>query len=351
MNHIALIFGGPSAEHDVSLVSAKNIFEVLEQTQLKTSLLAVTKDKTWKLIKGEDLKKTNFVKPIDVSQIGITVRLVQENNQIFIQSSESSEKIGPVDAAFPIIHGPYGEDGQLQAELNEISFEFIGSDVEGCYNSFDKAVTKEIISRNNIPQAPYLVFVDENPFFANVKSQLGLPFFVKPANMGSSIGISKVSKEEDFMKAIAEARIHDKKIIIEKGIVGREIECALLEGAELMVSGLGEIKPNHEFYSYEAKYLDPNGADLLIPAIVDPVATEKVRNTALKAFKALGCRDYVRADFFLTADGEVYFNEINTHPGFTNISQFPMLWKQEGMTYKELILHLVHRALKRRTDR
>lgn len=352
MNHIALIFGGPSAEHEVSLVSAKNIFEVLETTPMKVSLLGITKNKTWKLIKGEDLKKTNFINPIDLNQLGIEVKMITEDSSVFIQSlSGNREKIGSIHAAFPIIHGPYGEDGQLQAELNELGLEFVGSDFSGCENSFDKAKTKEIITLNHIAQAPYLVFTDENPFFANVKSQLGLPFFVKPANMGSSIGISKVSKEEDFMKAVAEARIHDQKIIIEKGIVGREIECALLEDGELLVSGLGEIKPNHEFYSYEAKYLDPNGADLIIPANVDPQVAQKVRTMAAQCFKALDCRDYARADFFLTADHQVYFNEINTHPGFTNISQFPMLWQQEGMTYKELIIHLVNRALKRRTDK
>ncbi len=349
MSHIALIFGGPSAEHDVSLVSAKNIFQVLNETQMKVTLLGVTKKRQWKMLKGSDLLKTDFIHPIDLEQLGLAVHLEKSEEGVFIlPESGSDERVGPLDAAFPIIHGPYGEDGQLQGELNNLGLEFVGSDLMSCENTFDKGKTKEILSQHGIPQVKYRIYEDDNPNFFDLKNELGLPFFVKPANMGSSIGISKVKSEGDLMAALAEARIHDKKIVIEQGVTAQEIECALLDDGELKVSGLGEVKPHHEFYSYEAKYLDPNGAELIIPAKVDAEWVPKIQKLAKQCFELLDCRDYARADFFLTTDGEVYFNEINTIPGFTNISQYPKLWQQEGLAYKDLILKLVQNALKRK---
>lgn len=349
MSHIALIFGGPTAEHDVSLVSAKNIFQVLDQTQMRVTLLGVTKNKEWKMIRGSDLVKTDFINPIDLNQMGISVQLTQHEEGVFVIADQHpEEKVGPLDVAFSVIHGPYGEDGQLQAELNALGLEFVGTDCLASENTFDKAKTKKILAEHKIPQVKFKVFEEENPNFNSIKSDLGLPFFVKPANMGSSIGISKVKNESDFFAAIAEARIHDKKIVVEKGVVGQEIECAILEDDGVKVSGLGEIKPNHEFYSYEAKYLDPNGADLIIPANVAPEWIPKIQNLAKQCFEILECRDYARADFFLTSDGEIFFNEINTVPGFTNISQFPMLWQKEGIAYKDLIMQLVHNALRRK---
>ncbi len=347
MKHVALIFGGPSAEHEVSLVSAKNIYQVLKETSLEVSLIGITKNRVWKLIKGDDLLKTNFVTPLDLNKVGSEIKLFQNNNHIYIEDLHHRHKNPqPVEVAFPIIHGPFGEDGQLQIELNEIGLPFVGCDSLSCENSFDKGKTKTIMASKGIPQARFLTFTT-SPSFTEVKNQLGLPFFVKPANMGSSIGISKVKGEDSFQKAINDAFLHDSKIVIEESITGREIECALLEGPELKASGLGEVVPKHEFYSYEAKYLDPNGADLIIPAKLDQKISDQIRSLAIDCFKALGCRDYARADFFLTADHKIYFNEINTHPGFTNISQFPMLWKQEGVDYKTLILTLLNQAYSR----
>ncbi len=352
MSHVALIFGGPTAEHDVSLVSAKNIFQVLDQTQLRVSLLGITKNRVWKMVRGNELLETDFVNPIDLEKIGIPVQLTQTEEGVFITTEDSNtEKVGPLDVAFPIIHGTFGEDGQLQAELNAIGLEFVGSDLMSSENTFDKAKTKKIASENDIPQAKFKVFEEENPNFNALKSDLGLPFFVKPANMGSSIGISKVKTEKDLFAALAEARIHDKKIVVEEGVIGQEIECALLQDGEIKVSGLGEVIPHHEFYSYEAKYLDPNGAELVIPAKVPADTIPRIQDMAKKAFEVLECRDYARADFFLTDKGEIFFNEINTVPGFTSISQFPMLWKQEGIGYKDLILKLIQNAMKRKEVR
>ncbi len=353
MTSVTLIFGGPSAEHDVSLVSAKNIYQVLKTANTTVTLLGITKNKVWKLVPGEALLSTSFDKPLDLETCGTEVQLQTVDQKVFVVDPQTPDHpVGPIGVALPVIHGPYGEDGQLQKELNAIGLEFVGSDDQSCQGCFDKAKTKDILNSKGIPQVPHITFSDLEPSFNEVKSQLGLPVFVKPASMGSSIGISKVRNEEEFTKAIAEARIHDKKIVIEQGVQARELECALLEtGSNLKVSGLGEVKPNHEFYSYEAKYLDPSGAELIIPAVVDAEIVTKIQELALQCFRELGCRDYARADFFLTEDGTIYFNEINTHPGFTNISQFPMLWRQQGIEYKDLILKLIDQATLRQKDR
>lgn len=347
MNHIALIFGGPSAEHDVSLVSAKNIFEVLNQTQMQVSLIGITKQKVWKLIPPQSLITTSFQEPLNLESCGKPIELIKENNQFFI--TNKNEKLGPINLAFPVIHGPFGEDGQLQTELNNIGIPFVGSDSSACKNSFDKVLTKKIIDNTDIAQANYISFEQDIPSFADVQNKLGLPFFIKPANMGSSLGISKVSQQSEYKIAIEEALKFDTKILVEESIKGREIECALLDNGDLKASGLGEVKPHYDFYSYEAKYLDPNGADLIIPAPLDTEISEKIKNMAIQCFKTLDCRHYSRADFFLTDDNQIYFNEINTYPGFTSISQFPLLWQQEGMSYKDLILHLVKMALENQT--
>jgi len=347
MKKLALIFGGPSAEHDVSLVSAKNIFQVLkEMSDIDVFLVGVTRTGVWKLIAAQDLMNTSFSNVINLDELGQVVKVILKNQEAYLSSS-SSEHYGPLDVAFPIIHGTYGEDGVLQRLLNEYKIKFVGTDSKACQNSFDKALTKKILNDQGIPQVPYLSFDEQPPAWQKVQDQLGLPLFVKPANMGSSIGISKVKNEEDYSKALLEAQKHDAKVVVEKGVKAREIECALLESDELQVSGLGEVIPHHEFYSYEAKYLDANGADIVIPANVDPEIAKKIQTMAKVCFKALGCRDYARADFFLDDNNNVFFNEINTHPGFTSISQFPMLWKQAGVTYPQLIKHLVHRALHR----
>ena len=251
MSHVALIFGGPSAEHDVSLVSARNVFTALSEAGIKTTCLGITKQKVWKLIKSEDLLATDFVNPLDLENTGLEVSFVKEDNGIFLTSaSGEGEKIGPIDVAYPIIHGPYGEDGKLQTELNELGLSFVGSDFMACENAMDKGKTKQIASDNNLPQVPYAIYEDENPNFADLQSQLGVPFFVKPANMGSSVGIAKVRSDEELQAALAEARIHDKKIIVEKGVTAREIEFAVMEvDGKLEITGPGEIKPNHEFYS------------------------------------------------------------------------------------------------------
>jgi D-alanine-D-alanine ligase len=348
MKQVALIFGGPSAEHDVSLVSAKNIMEVLLQIpDITPHFLGVTRQGQWKMLSADELRQTSFQKPLNLDDCGKKVAWQMAHGRPLI-SDDDGQNIGPFDVAFPIIHGTYGEDGQLQTELEQLKLTYVGTPSEGCLNSFDKVRTKEILSHKQVPQVPYLFFEkDAAPSWSEVTDQLGSIVFIKPASMGSSIGISKVRNSDQYLLAIKEAQKHDSKILIEKALKVREIECALLQDDELHVTGMGEVIPNHEFYSYEAKYLDANGAQIVIPASVSPTLTREIQEIAKVCFIGLGCRDYARADFFIDDSGQVYFNEINTHPGFTSISQFPLLWQHEGVAYSDLIIKLLDQAIKR----
>ena len=343
MKNVALIFGGPSGEHDVSLVSAKNIYEVIKDSEFKIHLIGVTRQGQWKMVSEELLLSTSFENVIDLETCEQNIQLKNNGEQALIDPLDI-----PLDVAFPIIHGPYGENGELQRELNKIGLSFVGSDEASCETCFDKEKSKKSVAEISIPQVDYLSFEEKGPHFNEVDSRLGTPFFVKPANMGSSVGISKVNNEAEYVSALDEALKYDKKIVIEKGVTAREIECAILEkNGEISVSSFGEIVPNHDFYSYEAKYLDPNGAQLIVPAKIDEKMALEITNLAKQCFKKMNCRDYVRADFFLTPDNKIYFNEINTHPGFTSISMFPLLWKHSGLEYKDLIIHLLKMALNR----
>lgn len=352
MKHLALIFGGPSGEHDVSLVSAKNVNEALSKAQLKISLLGVTRKGQWKLIEESDLKSTSFKTPLNLDACGLPIKIERRGSDVAIINLENQQTVStPLDVAFPIIHGPYGEDGRLQKELNEFGLSFVGTDTQACEDSFDKEKSKLIIENIGVPQVPFTV-LRENESMDDIPDHLEYPVFVKPANMGSSVGISKATNSTTLQTAIAEARKHDSKVVIETGINAREIECAILTKNEKnCVSGMGEIKPNHEFYSYEAKYIDPNGAELVIPAPISKEIADKIESLAVKCFEALGCRDYSRADFFLDDQNNIFFNEINTHPGFTSISMFPTLWKETGMEYQELIMHMINLALNRSVKR
>lgn len=348
MKHIIILFGGPTPEHDVSLVSAKNVYSAIIGDENQVTLIGITKDRVWKLVEAKDLLETSFVTPLNLDACGTPIELTKRDGKVMIECLNNQDSpSAPVDIAFPVIHGPYGEDGTLQNELNAIGLPFVGTDATACKVTFDKELTKKRIGETTISQGKYLSFSGNAPAFETVEAALGTPFFVKPANMGSSIGISKVSYRDEYPAAISSALEHDSKVVLEKGIVGREIECAILELDQPKASGLGEVCPNHEFYSYEAKYLDPKGADLIIPALIEEPLKSKIRDLAIECFETLECRDYARVDFFVTEDEKIYFNEINTYPGFTAISQFPLLWKQEGIEYKELINRLIEKGLSR----
>jgi len=304
---IGVLFGGKSAEYDVSLVSAKNIIKTLDKKKYKIIPIKIDKKGKFKL---ESLKK--------------------------------------VDLVFPVLHSPYGEDGSMQGLLKILDIPFVGPSVLGSAVGMDKDVMKKLLKEANINIGKFIVIKNgEQKSFNEIKKYLGLPFFVKPANMGSSVGISKVKNEAELVSAIKEAFLYDTKIVIEENIIGQEVECSVLGNEKPIASILGEIIPKKDFYSYEAKYIDAKGAELRIPANLRDDVKKKVQETAIKVFQVLNCEGMGRVDFFVKKNGEVVVNEINTIPGFTSISMYPKLWEASGLPTSELLDVLINLAINR----
>ena len=269
-------------------------------------------------------------------------------------SVKGEKSVGELDVIFPVLHGPYGEDGTVQGLLRMADIAFVGADVLGSAVSMDKDVMKRLLRDAGIPQAKFLSFSlsDRNLItFEKVETVTGIPCFVKPANLGSSVGISKVHNKEEFKPALDKAFEFDDKIVIEQYIEGREIECSVLGNDKPLASFPGEVMPSHEFYSYEAKYLDQEGAKFQIPAVLPEEILKRIQEMAIKTFKALNCESMARIDFFLKGTDEIYVNELNSIPGFTKISMYPKLWEASGISYSELLDRLIQLALERHERR
>ena len=339
---VGILFGGKSAEHEVSLQSAKNVFDAIDRGKFEPVLIGIDKGGRWHSM-GDSLSLLNSGDPrrISLNSSGGPVALVPESAGLLAEC-------GPkLDVVFPILHGPFGEDGTIQGLLKLADVPFVGAGVLGSAVGMDKDVMKRLLRDAGIPIGKFLTFRAHEPLpsFAEVKTTLGIPAFVKPANMGSSVGISKAHNESEFSAAVREAFQYDVKIVIEEYIKGREIECAVLGNENPEASVPGEIIPTHEFYSYEAKYLDENGAALEIPAKLDAETRKRVQELSVKAFQTLCCEGLARIDFFLKENGEALLNEVNTMPGFTKISMYPKLWEASGIGYTELISRLIELAL------
>ena len=345
---IALIFGGKSVEHEVSLQSAKNIIEALNKDKYEIVLISINKDGSWNL-KEQGNFLLNASNPKLIALNSNSSNLKQQDENLTILSQE--EKRGRIDVAFPVLHGSYGEDGTMQGFLKLAGIPFVGPSVLGSAVGFDKDITKKLLTQAGIINTDFVSFKKgEKISFSIIKNKLKLPIIIKPANAGSSVGINKVSNIKEFNKAIEEAFLFDSKIIIEKFIENkREIECAVLGNSNPKVSVCGEVitDSRHKFYSYEAKYIDEKGAKLEIPARISKSLQKKIQNLAIKTFKALELEGMARVDFFIDNKGKIYVNEVNTIPGFTNISMYPALWKASGLAYSELIDELVLLAIER----
>jgi D-alanine-D-alanine ligase len=254
--------------------------------------------------------------------------------------------------AFPVLHGTDGEDGSIQGLFNAMSIPVVGSGVLGSAVSMDKIIAKKIMKECGIPVAEYLEYhkIQKNEIsFDGVKAAVGLPFMIKSASLGSSVGVSMVKSEDGFISALEESFKYDDQVIIEQYIKGRELECAVIGNGDVRASYPGEIvmMKDYDFYTYTAKYLDDDAVTIKLPAEIDDATTEKIRDISIRAYKALRCEDFARVDIFLTPDGQVLVNEINTIPGFTSVSMFPMMWQHMGMTYPELITELINMCLNR----
>lgn len=326
---VAVLSGGQSGEHDVSMISAANVMQHLDRDRFQVILIKIDRDGTWWV--GDDKEP-------------------QSAACLFAKDR-------PFDVVFPAVHGTLCEDGTLQGLLEQAAVPYVGCGVLASAIGMDKDVSKRLVREAGISIAPYIVlrqqtFARERAnLVARINEQMNLPLFVKPANTGSSVGIEKITQMDQLMAAILNAFQHDSKVLIEQGIDARELEVAVLEspnGEEPIASIVGEIRPNHAFYSYEAKYLDDNGADLLVPAEIDETTSLRVQALAKAIFSLLECEGMARIDFFLDRQtGHLLFNEINTIPGFTFISMYPRLLMASGIPYSDLLSRLIDLALDR----
>lgn len=348
---VGIVFGGRSAEHEVSLQSAKNVVEALDRNKYEPVLIGIDKQGRWYLteqssflLNADDPQRIE----LNVNSRKVGVMPLPEANQLVGVGDQLS--FGSLDVVFPVLHGPYGEDGAMQGLLRLANLPYVGADVLGSAVGMDKDVMKRLLRDAGIAIARFRSFRDPKTAAAawsSVSSDLGLPLFIKPANLGSSVGISKVRTEQEYRQAVWLAFQYDRKIIVEEAIRGREIECSVLGNDQPRASLPGEILPQQEFYSYQAKYIDEHGAVLAIPATLTEQQVQRVQQLAVQAFQVLCCQGMARVDMFLTEQGQLLINEINTIPGFTRISMYPKLWEASGLPYPELIDQLIQLALER----
>jgi D-alanine-D-alanine ligase len=351
---IGVLYGGRSGEHNVSLCSAASVFSALDRNKYEVTAVGIDRDGRWyvqdnpKIITDKD-----FGRKLSLKKSGMwLVNHFEQKNKLHFYDLKNKNKEVIIDVVFPVLHGTFGEDGTLQGLLELAMIPYVGADVTGSAVGMDKDIAKRLLKEADIPVVPSLTINKQqwkdNPklIIKNALDKLGLPVFIKPVCTGSSVGVKKVKKKEMFAKAINFAFQFDTRVMIEKAVDCREIECAVLGNDNPAASVLGEIIPHHEFYSYEAKYLDPDGAALKIPADIDKSFAAKIRKIAIEGYMVLGCSSMARVDFFLDKKtNKFYLNEINTIPGFTSISMYPKLWEATGLKYSELLDKLIALAL------
>lgn len=346
---VAILFGGQSSEHEVSLQSARNVINAIDRGSYDLTLIGIDKQGRWLRFDEHDyLLSADNPAQIRLSESGKLLSLLPGSLAGQFVDVASGVELPRIDVVFPLIHGAFGEDGSLQGLLRLLAIPFVGPDVLSSAACMDKDVTKRLLRDAGIAVAPSLVLTrGQSARFEEVSARLGLPMFVKPASQGSSVGVSKVSDEAGFIAALALAFQFDHKVLIEQGIVGREVECAVLGNRQPQVSVCGEVIANDEFYAYDTKYLNGDQARIAIPAELTPELSDQVREVALQAYRVLQCAGLARVDFFVTEARDIIINEVNTLPGFTSISMYPKLWQASGMTYAGLIDRLIVLALER----
>ncbi|MFW6138313.1 MAG: D-alanine--D-alanine ligase [Spirochaetota bacterium] len=342
---IAVLFGGRSAEHEVSLQSAKNIVSSLDRRKYQVVLIGIDKTGRWVHITDPGF----FPDPGEIADSGEPVTFVPYKNRYQLLRLGDSKAIDQVDVVFPVLHGTCGEDGTIQGLLELADIPYVGAGVLGSSVGMDKDVMKRLLAQAEIPIPRFLVYSIslKTHHFDEIQQKLGMPVFVKPANLGSSVGITKVRNKQELENAVQEAFRYDDKIVVEEYIQGREIECSVLGNQHPAASAPGEIVPSHEFYSYDAKYVDEQGAVLKVPAPLEEDICQRIQQLAVETFRVLCCEGMARVDFFLKENNQVLVNELNTIPGFTRISMYPKLWEYSGIGPTELTHRLIELALER----
>jgi D-alanine-D-alanine ligase len=374
---VGVIYGGRSGEHEVSVASAASIIRHLDRTRYEPVPIRIEKDGRWTLAD----KAPTVVKAADVIEQARlqAARPIRPGREAYLVAHPSDETVLTIerretqgvtdgtsavvtglglDAIFPVLHGPYGEDGTVQGLLELANVPYVGAGVLGSAVGMDKAVMKQLFASHGLPNVKYLVVLrrdwarDSAGLTKRVSSELGYPVFVKPANLGSSVGISKAKSDEELATAVRLAAEFDRKIVIEAAVPrAREIECAVLGNDEPQASIPGEIVPSREFYDYESKYLD-EGSKPLIPAPISAAQTATVQQLAIEAFRAVDGAGMARVDFLMNGEtGEMFLNEVNTIPGFTTISMYPQMWEASGLPYADLITRLITLALERHAEK
>jgi len=352
MTRVLLLFGGRSAEHGVSCLSASSVLEAIDRDRYEVVTVGIARDGRWTLTDGVPVAPGPRELP-EVDPHGPTAALVgtRRGPQLVHLDDDGGRVagLGPVDVAFPVLHGPWGEDGTVQGLFATVGLPYVGADVTASSIGIDKSAMKAAFAAADLPQVAYRTVhrsrwrLEADAVLTELLDALPLPWFTKPARQGSSIGISKVAGIGDLDAAMAEALRHDEVVVVEQGVEDvRELELGVLGDADLEVTRPGEIVPSHEFYDFEAKYLDTS--DLRIPAGVSDEVVQRCMVLGRRAYRAIGCRGLARVDLFLAADGELLVNEINTIPGFTPASMFPMLWAAEGVNYPQLVDRLLASA-------
>ncbi len=356
---VVVLYGGRSGEHEVSLRSAASVIQNLNPSRYEVIPVAIDKQGRWLLNDVQLILQSKESLPVyrDAPIVALPPHPGVTTTGL-LRFGGSSAPQAPVDVVFPVIHGPLCEDGTIQGLLELADVPFVGCGVLASAVAMDKDCAKRLVREGGVPIVPFItlkpeVWRKEALFLSQrINDELGFPVFVKPANLGSSVGVHKVNQRKDLDAALQDAFRYDTKVLVEKAIRGREIELALLENSESglppHVSVPGEVIPSHEFYSYEAKYLDEKGAKLLIPAPLEPSQIKEAQKIAATAFELLGCEGMARIDLFLDQEtGKFYFNEANTIPGFTSISMYPKMWEHSGIPYSQLLSRLIDLAILR----
>jgi D-alanine-D-alanine ligase len=350
---VLVLFGGRSAEHEISCISARSVIDALDPATNQVIPIGITRDGRWHVLDGPPALPSETGRLPEVTDAsGPAADLVEGDgaNRELVVAGGSRERI---DVVFPVLHGPFGEDGATQGLLELAGVPYVGSGVLGSALGMDKAVQKVLFAAAGLPVVPHLAVneagwrEDPEAVFARAE-ELGYPVFTKPATLGSSVGITKVHGSDELDDGMEEAFRYARKALVERAIAPiREIECAVLGNDDPVASTAGEVRPSHEFYDYDAKYLDEHGAQLVIPAEISDELLGRVQRMAVAAFRAVEGAGMARVDFFLRGDEELWLNEINTIPGFTSISMYPKLWEASGLSYPELVDRLIDLAIER----
>jgi D-alanine-D-alanine ligase len=355
---VLVLFGGQSAEHDVSLRSAQTVISALDPDRYEVVPVGITRDGQW-LTAGDPMARLTSVSPLFAIGVGSEQPELEINPGDGARSGGALPAVlgGDVDVVFPVLHGPLGEDGAVQGMLELAGLPYVGSGVLGSAVAMDKAIAKTILEREGIPQVEWLLMQrrdwdrDPDAVTAEIAEKLGFPCFAKPANMGSSVGVGKASNPAELAECISLAARYDRRIIVERGVNARELEVSVLGNDTPIASVAGEVVSNNEFYDYAAKYID-NQSAFYVPAQIDDATMAEIQEIAVRAFRALDLAGMARTDFFLERDtGRLFLNEVNTIPGFTSISMYPMLWEASGMPIGELVDRLIALAIERSRER